>query len=179
MGIYPSSGETVLTEESSVGTNFLAQLQCDGEAATASASTAGIRVVNLRIPPVVGSPKLKRGTGRLGNGLQWTSWVSLDELASIVEHVLMTGTLVGPLNPASPNPVRNTEFSATSSRVLGVKAGLPIPAFVLRLMMGEIADALLLASRRIEPQKLLASGYRFLYPKLEDALRHGLEGQII
>lgn len=92
-----------------------------------------------------------------------------------MEHVLLTRTLVGPLNPVSPNPVRNAEFSATASRVFGARPGLPIPVLVLRLMMGEMADALILASRRIEPRKLLASGYRFLYPKLEDALRHELE----
>jgi uncharacterized protein len=175
MGIYSPSGETVLTEESPLGTDFLAHLQCDGEAATASASAAGIRVVNLRIPAVLGGPNLKRNSGRLGSGRQWSSWVSRDELACIVEHVLLTGTLVGPLNPVSPNPVRNAEFSATASRVLGRRPGLPIPAFVLRLLMGEMADALLLASRRIEPRKLLASGYRFRYPQLEDALRHELE----
>lgn len=175
MGIYPPSGETVLTEESPVGTDFLARLQCDGEAATVPASTAGIRVVNLRIPAVLGGPNLKRNMGRLGSGRQWSSWVSRDELACIMEHVLLTGTLVGPLNPVSPNPVHNAEFSATASRVLGARPGLPIPAFVLRLMMGEMADALLLASRRIEPRKLLASGYRFRYPRLEDALRHELE----
>jgi uncharacterized protein len=175
MGIYPPSGETVLTEESPVGTDFLAHLQRDGEAATASASAAGIRVVNLRIPAVVGGPHLKRNMGRLGSGRQWSSWVSRDELTYIVEHALLTATLVGPLNPVSPNPVRNAEFSATASRVLGRRPGLPIPAFVLRLLMGEMADALLLASRRMEPRKLLASGYRFRYPELEDALRHELE----
>jgi uncharacterized protein len=175
MGIYPPSGETILTEESRVGTDFLAQLQCDGEAATAPASAAGIRVVNLRIPAVVGGPTLKRAIGRLGSGHQWSSWVARDELACIVEYVLLTETLEGPLNPVSPNPVRNAEFTTTASRVLGARPGLPIPAFVLRLMMGEMADALLLASRRIEPCKLLASGYQFLYPHLEDALRHELE----
>lgn len=175
MGIYPPSGETVLTEESPVGTDFLAHLQRDGEAVTASASAAGIRVVNLRIPAVLGGPNLKRNSGLLGSGRQWSSWVSRDELACIVEYVLLTRTLVGPLNPVSQNPVRNAEFSATASRVLGARPGLPIPAFVLRLMVGEMADALLLASRRIEPRKLLASGYRFRYPKLEDALHHELE----
>jgi uncharacterized protein (TIGR01777 family) len=175
MGIYPPSGDTVLTEESPLGTDFLAKLQCDGEAATALASAAGIRVVNLRIPAVLGGANLKRNMGRLGSGRQWSSWVSRDELACIVEHVLLTGTLVGPVNPVSPNPVRNAELSATASRVLGAKPGLPVPAFLLRLMMGEMADALVLASRRIEPRKLLASGYRFLYPKLEDAVRHELE----
>ena len=175
MGIYPSSGDQILTEDSPVGSDFLARLQCDGEAATATASAAGIRVVHLRIPPVLGGQSLKRNMGRVGSGRQWSSWVSRDELACIVDHVLRTETLVGPVNPTSPNPVRNAELSATQSRILGRKPGLPVPAFILRLMLGEMADELILASRRIEPRKLLSSGYLFRYPRLEDAIRHELE----
>jgi NAD dependent epimerase/dehydratase family enzyme len=110
----------------------------------------------------------------MGSGRQWSSWVARDELACILEHILCTDTLVGPLNPTSPNPVRNADFSAIHSLVLGRKPGIPIPAFLLRLMLGEMADALILASRRIEPRKLLASGYQFRYAGLEDALRHEL-----
>ncbi len=174
MGIYPSSGDQILTEDSALGTDFLAQLQRDGEAATAPASAAGIRVVPLRIPAVLGGATLRRAMGRIGNGRQWSSWVARDELASIVQHVLVTDELAGPVNPVSPNPVRNTEFSATHSRVLGARPGLPLPAFLLRLMVGEMADALILASRRIEPRRLLATGYRFRVPDLEAALRHEL-----
>jgi uncharacterized protein (TIGR01777 family) len=174
MGIYPPSGDQVLTEDSPLGSDFLALLQCEGEAATAPASAAGIRVVNIRIPAVLGGPNLKRNMGRLGSGQQWSSWVSRDELACIIEFILRTPTLEGPLNAASPNPVRNAEFAAAQSHILGRKPGLPIPAFVLRLMAGEMADAIVLPSRRIEPRKLLDSGYRFRYPKLEDALRHEL-----
>lgn len=174
MGIYPSSGDQVITEESALGSDFLAMLQCDGEAATAPASAAGIRVVYLRIPAVLGGANIRRITGRLGSGQQWSSWVARDELASIVQHVLVTDALVGPVNPVSPNPVRNAEFTTTLSRVLGSKPGLPMPAFLLRLMLGEMADALILASRRIEPRKLLATGYQFRFPLLEAALRHEL-----
>ena len=174
MGIYPSSGDQILTEDSPVGTDFLAHLQCDGEAATAPASAAGIRVVNLRIPGVMGKTSLKQNIGRIGSGNQWTSWVSRDELANIINFVLVSDVLVGPVNSVSPNPVRNAEFAATLSRVLGRKPGLPMPAFLMRLMLGEMADALILASRRIDPRKLLAAGYQFRYPKLEEALRHEL-----
>ncbi len=174
MGIYPSSGDQVLTEDSPVGKDFLAQLQCDGEAATAPASAAGIRVVNLRIPAVLGGDALQRNMGRLGNGKQWSSWVSRDELASIIHYVLVTGSLAGPVNPVSPYPVRSEEFTSTVSRVLGRKPGFPMPVFLLRLMLGEMAEALIVASRRIEPRKLLASGYSFRFPRLEDALRHEL-----
>ena len=174
MGIYPSSGDQVITEESALGSDFLATLQRDGEAAAAQASTAGIRVVNLRIPAVLGGAAIRRNMGRLGSGRQWSSWVARDELASIVNHVLVTDALVGPVNPVSPNPVRNAEYAATLSRALGSKPGLPIPAFLLRLMLGEMGDALILASRRIEPRKLLATGYQFRFAELEVALRHEL-----
>ena len=174
MGIYPSSGDDILTEESPLGTDFLAALQREGEAATAPAAAAGIRVVGLRIPAVLGGPAVRRNTGRIGSGRQWSSWVSRDELASIIQHILVTDALSGPVNPVSPNPVRNAEFATTLSRVLGRKPGLPIPAFVLRLLVGEMAEALILASRRIEPRRLVATGYKFRFPLLEDALRHEL-----
>jgi uncharacterized protein len=175
MGIYPASGDQILTEDSPPGTDFLARLQCDGEAATAPARAAGIRVVNLRIPGVLGGASLKRNIGRIGNGRQWTSWVARDELAYIVEYVLITDALAGPVNPTSPNPVRNAEMAAALSRALGRRPGLPAPAFLLRLMLGEMAEALILASRRIMPRKLLAAGYQFRFPELADALRHELE----
>jgi NAD dependent epimerase/dehydratase family enzyme len=164
----------VISEESPLGSDFLAMLQRDGEAAAMKASAAGIRVVNLRIPAVLGGDALRRGMGRVGSGQQWNSWVSRDELASIIHHVLVTDDLAGPVNPVSPNPVRNAESAETISRVLGRKPGMPLPAWMLRLALGELADALLLASRRIQPGKLLATGYGFRFPKLEDAVRHEL-----
>jgi uncharacterized protein (TIGR01777 family) len=174
MGIYPASGDQILTEDSPPGTDFLARLQCDGEAATAPARAAGIRVVNLRIPDVLGGASLKRTIGRIGSGRQWASWVARDELAYIVEYVLTNDTLAGPVNPVSPNPVRNAEMAATLSRALGRRPGLPLPAFLLRLMLGEMAEALILASRRIMPGKLLAAGYQFHFADLSDALHHEL-----
>jgi uncharacterized protein (TIGR01777 family) len=174
MGIYPASGDQILTEDSPLGTDFLARLQCDGEAATAPAAAAGIRVVNLRIPGVLGGASLKHNIGRIGSGRKWTSWVARDELAYIIEYVLITNTLAGPVNPTSPNPVRNAEMAAALSRAVGRKPGLPVPAFLLRLMLGEMAEALILASRRILPGKLLGAGYQFHFAELADALHHEL-----
>jgi hypothetical protein len=172
MGYYPSSGETIVTENSSAGTSFLARLQQDGEAATSQASEAGIRVVHLRIPPVLGGVALKRAGFQAGDGNQWVSWVGRDELASIIEFALTTKSLVGPVNAVSPKPVRNVEFAATSTLALGLKSGSKMPAFLVCLLMGEMGEEFLLSSRRIQPAKLIAAGYKFRFPELEQALRH-------
>ena len=177
MGIYPSSGDAVITEESALGSDFLAELQRDGELATAAASAAGIRVVHLRIPTVLGGTNLAAVTKNLrplGDGRQWWSWIALDEIPPIIEHILTSPALVGAVNVVSPCPERAGEVTATIGRVLGRRPGRGVPAFVLRLTLGEMADALLLASRRIEPRRLLKSGYRFRYPELDAALRHQL-----
>lgn len=176
-GIYAPSDEEVLTEDTAEGTDFLAHLLHDGEAATAPAVDAGVRVVHLRIPTVLGGTGLAAMSShirRMGNGRQWFSWIGRDEMASIVEHVLTTNTLKGPVNAVSPNPVRNAEFFAVLGRVLGRTPWLPMPAVLLRLMLGDMADKLILASRRIEPRRLLATGYAFRYPQLEAALRYEL-----
>ncbi|HEX7973369.1 MAG TPA: TIGR01777 family oxidoreductase [Anaerolineales bacterium] len=175
MGYYPSSGDTVLTEDSPAGTSFLARLQQEGEAATAPASKAGIRVVHLRIPPVVGGAALQRVGFQAGDGKQWESWVGRDELASIIEFALTTETLAGPVNAVSPNPLRNAEFATVSTQALGQKPGGTMPALIVRLVMGEMGEEFLLASRRIQPVKLLAAGYRFRFPELEEAVRHEMD----
>jgi uncharacterized protein len=177
MGIYPSSGDETITEESALGSDFLAGLQRDGEAATVAASAAGIRVVHLRIPTVLGGSNLELMAKNLrpfGDGRQWWSWIALDEIPPIIEHVLATPALDGAINVVSPNPERAGEVTATIGRVIGRRPGRGVPAFLLRLTLGEMADALLLASRRIEPRRLLQSGYRFRYPELDAALRHQL-----
>ncbi len=172
MGYYPSSGDDILTEDCPAGTNFLARLQQDGEAATLPASEAGIRVVHLRIPPVLGGHTLERAALQIGNGQQWTSWIGLHELASIIQFALITETLCGPVNAVSPIPLRNAEFVSRCNRVLGQKPKGAMPAFLARLIMGEMAEELMLASRRMQPAKLLAAGYHFQLPDLADALRY-------
>jgi uncharacterized protein (TIGR01777 family) len=177
MGYYPSCGDTVLTEDSPAGTSFLANLQKDGEAATIAASKAGIRVVHLRIPPVVGGTALQRGGIRVGNGQQWVSWIGRDELASIVEFALTTPSLTGPVNAVSPTPLSNAEFAAAAAQALGRKPGPSLPAFLVRLLMGEMGEEFMLSSRRIQPAKLLAADYKFRFPELEGAMQHELEGE--
>lgn len=175
MGYYPSSGDTVLTEESPAGTSFLANLQQEGEAATARASKAGIRVVHLRIPSVLGGRALQFVGFQAGDGQQWMSWIGRDELVSIIEFALRAETLVGSVNAVNPNPMRNAEFAATSTQALGQKPGGVMPALIVRLFMGEMGQEFLLASRRMQPAKLLAAGYQFRFPDLADALRHEKE----
>jgi uncharacterized protein len=176
MGYYPSSGDEILTEDCPAGTSFVARLQHDGEAATAPASEAGIRVVHLRIPPVLGGAALLRVGFQSGDGQQWVSWVGRDELASIIEFVLATRSLTGPINAVSPNPLRNADFAIAASKALEQKCGGTMPAFLVRLIMGEMGEEFLLSSRRIQPAKLLAAGYQFRFPELEGAVRHEWKG---
>lgn len=175
MGYYPSSGDTILTEDSPAGTSFLASLQQAGEAVTTPASQAGIRVIHLRIPMVLGGAALLRIGFQAGDGKQWVSWVGRDELASIIDFALRTESLAGPVNAVSPNPIRNAEFAIASSQALEQKCGGTMPAFLVRLTLGEMGEELILASRRIQPAKLLAAGYRFRFPELEGAVRHEWE----
>ena len=178
-GIYVPSNEAVLTEDSPTGSNYLAKLLRDGEAATAPASEAGIRVAHLRIPTVIGGPTLaalvngsRKGmrVSRYGNGRAWFSWVGQTELARIFEFVLLNDTLSGPINACSPYPVRNREFLQALGRAVGYKPWLPLPAFLMKLLAGGIAKEILLPSRRTQPHKLLEAGYQFRFPELEAAL---------
>jgi hypothetical protein len=123
----------------------------------------------------MGGPALQRVGFQAGDGQQWMSWVGRDELASIIEFALKTESLTGPVNAVSPNPLRSAEFAIVSTRALGIKPGGVLPAFITRLVMGEMGEEFLLASRRIQPAKLLAAGYRFRFPDLEAALQHELE----
>jgi len=172
VGYYPSSGDEVLTEDCPGGTSFLSRFDQQAETATVSASEAGIRVVHLRIPTVIGGPMLKMVGFQAGNGRQWMSWVGRNELASIIEFALRIETLSGPVNAVSPNPLRSAEFAAIATTALGQKPGGVMPAFVARLVFGEMAEEFLLASRRVQPAKLLAAGYHFRFPDLGEALLH-------
>jgi len=172
IGYYPPSGDTVITEDNPPGGSFLTNLNRDGESATISASQADIRVVHLRIPMVLGGERLKMIGFQAGSGEQWMSWIGLDEVASIVEFALRTESLSGPVNCVSPNPMRLTDFAKTSTEALGQKPGGVMPTFIVKLIMGEMGDEFLLASRRAQPAKLLSAGYQFRFPNLADALRH-------
>jgi uncharacterized protein (TIGR01777 family) len=171
-----------LTEESPSGTGFLAEVCQEWEAAAKPAVDKGIRVAHLRIALVL-SPEggalgrmltpFRMGVGGvIGSGQQYMSWVAIDDLMGIIQHALAREDLRGPVNAVSPNPVTNLEFTKTLGKVLGRPTIFPMPEFAARLAFGEMADALLLSSARVEPKRLLASGYAFRYPTLEGALRH-------
>ena len=172
IGVYPSSGDNIITEDTAPCSSFLSTVDRDGETATAAAEAAGIRVVHLRIPQVIGGAALQYAGFRAGEGQQWMSWIGRDELASIIEFALMTESLSGPVNAVSPNPLRNVEFATTAAKALGLKPGGVMPSFIVRLVMGEMGEEFALASRRAQPTKLLAAGYHFRFPELADALRH-------
>lgn len=182
IGWYGDRGEEVLTEESAPGSGFLAEVCRDWEAATTPAAGRGIRVVSLRIGVVLTPkggalarmlPPFRAGFGGvLGNGRQYVSWIALDEIPGIVLHVLANRDLRGPVNAVAPRPVTNREFTGALGGVLSRATPFPVPAFALRLALGEMADALLLASTRVAPRRLEETGYRFRFPELHGALRH-------
>jgi hypothetical protein len=188
IGIYGDRGGEVLTEASPLPAansgGFLAGVGRAWESATGPAATAGVRVVQLRIgivltpgggalPPMLIPFRLGLG-GRMGSGDQWMSWIALDDLLGAFEHVLMTPAPSGPINAVAPTPVTNAEFTAALAEVLHRPALLPVPATALRLLLGQMADEMLLGSQRVVPDQLRGSGYVFRYPQLEGALRHVL-----
>ena len=182
IGYYGDCRDVIITEESPEGTGFLADVSWDWEVAATPASEAGIRVVYLRISPVLSSqggmlrrllPLFKWSLGAvLGSGRQYMSWIAIDDLAAAVDHILCHESLSGPVNMCSPNPVTNREFTRALNRVLKRPTLFQVPSFVLKAMLGEMAGEELLYSTRAVPQKLLDSGFEFKYPAIGDALRH-------
>jgi hypothetical protein len=181
VGYYGSRGAEILKEDHVPGDDFLARVCREWEAAAEPARRKGIGVLHLRfgfiLSPAGGGlakmlPPFKLGLGGpLGDGAQYMSWVTIDDAVGAIRHVLANGELRGPVNVVAPAPVTNREFTATLGRVLSRPVVFPMPAFVARLVFGEMADALLLASQRVQPARLLASGYRFRHAGLEDGLR--------
>jgi len=182
IGYYGDRGADVLTEESPPGAGFLPDVCREWEAASEPAARKGIRVVVLRIGVVLSPkggalsrmlPPFRAGLGGvIGNGSQYVSWVALDDLVGIVLHALRSGELRGPVNAVAPVPVTNRELTEALGKVLSRPTLFPVPAFALRLAVGEMADALLLASARVVPRRLEETGYPFRFPELGGALRH-------
>jgi hypothetical protein len=180
IGFYGDRGDEALTETSAPGNDFLAGLCREWEAEAARGADFGARVVSLRFGIILAAhggalPRMalpfKLGAGgRLGNGLQWMSWLTLPEVVHIVQFALATPQLTGPVNAVTPNPVRNAEFTRVLARTLHRPAIFPAPAFALRLALGEMADALLLASQNVMPSRLADAGYHFLRTDLAEAL---------
>lgn len=180
LGYYGDCGDRPLDENAQAGKDFLASVCTAWEAAANTAANAGIRVICYRIGIVLSCeggalaqmlPLFRAGLGgRLGSGMQWMSWIHLDDLVRGIEHCLLSPNLSGPVNACSPQPVTNAEFTGNLAQVLRRPAVFPVPAFALRLALGEMADALLLSSTRMVPARLQGSGFHWNYAMLEDAL---------
>lgn len=183
IGFYGNRGDEVLREDSPSGQGFLPEVCREWEEASRIAANAGIRTVNIRIGLVL-SPKggaltnmltpFKLGLGgRIGSGQQWWSWIHVDDIVGAIHHALDTESLSGAVNLVAPNPTRNADFTKVLASVLGRPALLPVPEFAMRAAFGRVAaEELLLSSQRVEPAKLIASGYSFRFCELPAALEN-------
>lgn len=184
MSYYGNRADEILTEDSSPGPGFLADVVRQWEAATAVTRDAGLRTVSMRIGVVLSRnggalkpmlPPFKFGLGgRVGSGQQWWSWIALDDVVGAMRFAIENNALEGPVNTVGPAPVRNAEFVHALGRQLHRPAMIPLPEFVIRNLMGEMGHELLLVSARVLPAKLNAAGYKFRYATLPDALAAAL-----
>jgi uncharacterized protein len=181
VGIYGPRGSEPLDETTASGTGFLAEVCRAWEEAADPARAAGIRVVHSRFGVILsekGGALAKMLTpfkfgvaGKVGSGEQYMSWIALDDVIGAIQHALGTPKLAGPVNTVAPTSVTNLEFTKTLGSVLSRPTVLGMPAFAARLVFGEMAQELLLSGQRAVPARLLAAGFRFRHPELEETLR--------
>ncbi len=181
VGYYGNRGEVPLTEADPPGEGFLARVCREWEEATQPALAAGIRVVSLRIGVVLSHqggmlerlrPLFTMGSGgKLGSGKQYMSWISLADLVRIILYAIEKESLSGPVNATAPEPVTNAGFTQAFANSLGRSAPFAVPAPVLKLTMGEMAEEMLLGGARAIPAKLLESGFRFTHQTITDSLK--------
>jgi uncharacterized protein (TIGR01777 family) len=180
IGYYGNRGDEVLTEESKPGDNFLARLAQEWEAEAVKAEALGMRAVRLRfgiilakhggaLPPMMRLFKFGVG-GRIGSGQQWMSWIALQDAVSVIREALQNRAVSGAVNVVAPQPVRNAAFAQALGRAMHRPAIVPAPAFALEFALGEMAEALLLASQRVVPSRLEQLGFRFSQRDLSSAL---------
>ena len=180
IGFYGDRGSEELTEHSSVGEGFLAELCMRWENAAQAAVDAGRRVVYLRTGLVLAKDggllgklllpfKLGLG-GPNGNGEQMMSWLTLGDLVEMIVFLLNNDNVSGPVNCVAPNPVSNREFTRQLGKELRRPTFLPVPSFPLRLVMGDMADEMILAGQHVRPEKLINAGYKFKNERLSAAL---------
>jgi uncharacterized protein len=180
IGYYGNRGDEVLTEESKAGDDFLARLAQEWEAEAVKAEALGLRVVRLRfgiilskrggaLPQMMRPFKFGMG-GRIGSGRQWMSWITLQDVVSVIRAVLENTAISGAVNVVAPQPVRNADFAQALGRAMHRPAIMPAPAFALEFALGEMADALLLASQRVTPSRLEQLRHRFAQRDLNSAL---------
>lgn len=184
VGFYGNTGDSDVDESAPPGSGFLAEVCQAWEQEAMRAADAGIRVVRMRtgivLTPEGGAlakvlPVFKGGLGGpVGGGKQWMSWISIDDLVAAVIFLLETPDCSGAVNLATPNPVTNAEFASVLGRVLQRPTVAPVPASVLKLMYGAMAEETILSSNRVTPGKLMAAGFEYAHPDLESALRHVL-----
>ncbi len=180
VGYYGDRADEVLRENSNSGAGFLAEVCREWEAASQPAADAGIRTVRIRIGVVLSPaggalqkmlPAFRMGVGgRIGSGRQWMSWIHVQDLVGAVHHILKSDLLQGPVNLVAPQPVTNAEFTKTLAAALSRPAVFPVPEFVVKLAFGQMGEEVLLASQRVEPARLISSGYPFQYSDLRKAL---------
>ncbi len=180
VGYYGSRGDQILTEASAPGDDFLARVVVDWEEAARSAESLAIRVVSLRFGMVLGHggalakllPPFRFGVGgRLGSGHQWMAWIHIEDAVNLILFALNLAALRGAINATAPQPVTNEEFTYRLAIALHRPAFLPVPAFALRLALGEMSE-MVLASQRVLPTIAKSSGFRFQYPDLQKALEN-------
>jgi len=178
VGYYGPRGDERLTEDAPAGHDFVATMAAAWEAAAAPASTVG-RLVLLRTGLVLGAEgalakmllPFKLGVGgRLGSGGQWMPWIHVDDWAALTARLIADAHADGPFNLAAPEPVTNADFTRALGRALGRPTLIPVPAFALRLALGEMAD-LLLTGQRAVPAKAEALGYQFKYGGVDAAVK--------
>jgi len=182
IGYYGDRGDELLNESSNPGTGFLPQVCREWEAATHAAAAAGIRTVQIRTGIVLSSKggalakmltPFKMGVGgRIGSGRQWMSWIDIEDMIGAILHVLNSDTLRGPVNMVAPMPVTNSEFTKTLAGALSRPAIFPMPAFAVKLAVGEMGETVLLGSQRVDPAQLLHSGYQFRFNDLQGSLEN-------
>jgi uncharacterized protein (TIGR01777 family) len=186
IGYYGNRGDEVLSEECAAGTGFLADTCQEWEEATTPAVQADIRTAHLRTGIVLSSKggalgamllPFKMGLGgRTGDGQQWMSWIDVRDMVGAIHHILKNDLMQGPVNMVAPKPVRNAEFAATLASVLSRPAIFPLPAFAVKTVFGEMGEELLLSSQKVEPGKLISSGYPFRFRELGASLQHLIKG---
>jgi uncharacterized protein (TIGR01777 family) len=185
LGFYGDSGDEIVTETSPAGNTFLSDVCKEWETESRRAEDSGIRTVLLRTAIVLSKDggalatmltPFKFGVGGVvGSGKQWMSWISLDDVVGIVNFALENENLRGAVNVASPNPVTNEEFTKALGDVLYRPTFLPLPEFAVNLVFGEMGDALLIDSTRVDPKRLKEAGYEFKFPDLKPALENAVK----
>jgi uncharacterized protein (TIGR01777 family) len=180
VGYYGSRGDQILTEASTPASDYLARVVVGWEEAAREAESLGIRVVRLRFGMVLGPggalakllPLFRFGVGgKLGSGHQWMAWIHIDDAVNLIVFALNFAAIHGAVNATAPHPVTNEEFTERLAIALHRPAILPVPAFALKLALGEMSE-MVLASQRVLPTVAKSAGFRFQYPELRDALEN-------